>query len=327
MASEQSRGSRRFDLDLDVLTPDDVRSYDLPLAMRGYDRERVDRLLARVADAYAMSWENSRALRERLRSLEVELVAAQGEAEASARAVAELMQRSPATEDRQSPQTGEELGALQARLERSEAERERTLEQLRQATVRVSELEGHLAALEEAQRARPQQQDEAGGAATPLSDDEAARLLVAAARAADDVRGAARSRALRTLTKARELAALVQAQTERERAELAEAQQRRGDVERETEEIRRHAREEADRAASEIQQRRAEAAREADEIVARARAEAERTADAMEEERDRVRHLLVGALASIEAEVAKPPSTLMVDLESRLNEHTDQPSA
>ena len=214
MASERSTASP--DPGLGVLKPEEVRNPDLPLAMRGYDRERVDRLLARVADSYSLVWEQSRALRERLRSLEAEVAAAQAEAEASARAVAELMQRSSSGNG--PPSSGvDALAALERRLERAGAERAQALADLQQMSERASELGERLAAIEDEQHAREQLQAATAESAVP--DAEAARLLLAAARAADDVRAASRARALRTLNKARELVGA------RQRADRAGARQ------------------------------------------------------------------------------------------------------
>jgi DivIVA domain-containing protein len=272
------------------MRPEDVTNHDLPLAMRGYDRERVDRLLARVAEAYTLTWRQSEALRERLRSLEAELAAAEGEARASAKSVAELMQRSPAAKD-QPPQTREARDVLEVRLERSERAREQALADLRQMSEQASALGQRVEVLED-ELTRPQPPAEVAQPA--VADGEAARLLVAATRAAEDVRDAARERALRTLTKARELSTLVQAQTERENLALAETQERREQVQR-----------------------------EADEILARARAEADRVVVAIVEERHRVRELLAGALASLDAEGAASSEGLIADLEVRLHETTE----
>ena len=70
---------------MSALRPDDVTSRGLPVVMRGYDREGVDRLLARVAEAYALTLRQSLSQRERLRSLEADLAAAEGEAAATRR--------------------------------------------------------------------------------------------------------------------------------------------------------------------------------------------------------------------------------------------------
>jgi hypothetical protein len=68
-------------------------------------------------------------------------------------------------------------------------------------------------------------------------EGEAAELLIAATRAAEDVRLGSRARALRTLTKARELAALVRAEADREREALADSRERRAQVESMAEEM------------------------------------------------------------------------------------------
>jgi DivIVA domain-containing protein len=299
---------------MSTLRPEDITSHDLPLAMRGYDKERVDRLLARIAEAYTVTWQQSQVLRERLRSLEAELAAAEGEARASAKSVAELMQRSPAAKN-QPPQSREARDVLEVRLERSEREREQALADLRQVSERASALDKRLEELEGEQRKRTQPVAEAVQPA--VADGEAAKLLVAATRAAEDVRDASRQRALHTLTRARDLSALVQAQTERERAALAEIQQRRNEIQREVDEILAGVRAEADR---EVAQRRSEIQGEADEILAGARAEADHTVAAIEAERLRMRDVLTGVLTSLDAEAVSPPDGIMADLESRLHE-------
>ena len=114
------------------------------------------------------------------------------------------------------------------------------------------------------------------------TDADAGQLLIAATRAAEDVRLAARARALQTLLKARELGALVHADVERERAELTEIEQRRHEIER-----------------------------EAEEILARAHVEAKRVAAELEGERNRVRGLLNGALSALDGAFAEPPDDLI----------------
>jgi DivIVA domain-containing protein len=296
MTSRQSHEQSQvkpFEVGMSTMRPEDVTNHDLPIAMRGYDRERVDRLLARLAEAYRLTWKQSEALRERLRSLETELAAAEADARASAKSVAELMQRSPAAKD-QPPQTREARDVLEVRLERSERAREQAVADLRQMSERASALGQRVEVLED-EFTRPQPPSEVAQPA--VTDAEAARLLVAATRAAEDVRDAARARALRTLTKARELSALVHAQTERENVALAEILERREQVQR-----------------------------EADEILAAARAEADRLVAAIGEERHRVRDLLAGALASLDAEGAASSEGLIADLEFRLH-GTTEPTA
>ena len=258
---------------LSALRPEEVADHNLPTAIRGYDKNRVDRHLARVADAYALTVQRCIAQRNRLQLLEAELDAAEGEARASARSVAELMRGSP-TPQAKPPQTQGTRDDLEARLERSERGREQALADLREESDRASALGERLKALEAAERTRPQTQIEAPQPAVP--DEEAARLLVAATRDAEIVRTAARARALRTLMKARERAALVRAQTESERAALAELEEHRGRLEREAGEILAQARSAAERGADEIL---VQARAEAGEILAQARSEAGREAD------------------------------------------------
>jgi len=290
-ASEQSETVAPFEPGMSTLRPEDVTSHGLPVAMRGYDKERVDRFLARVAEAYALTWQQSQALRERLRSLEAELDAAEGDARASAKSVAELVQRSATAED-QLTQTGEARDELGARLESSESGRKQALADLREVSERASDLGRRLEAFEDGQRRRAQNGAEARQPA--VADGEAASLLVAAARAAEDVRDASRGRALRTLTKARGRAMQLHAEAERERAALVELQERRDRVEHEV-----------------------------DDILAGARAEAERVGASIEDERHRVRELLTGALASLDAEGAAPAAGLVADLSSRVHETTE----
>jgi DivIVA domain-containing protein len=347
VAYEQSR--------LNTLDPAEVTNHGLPVAMRGYDKDRVDRHLARVADAYVLVLRRYTAQQDRLRSLEDELDAAVGEARASAKSVAELMQRSPTTKG-QPAQTREPPDELEARLERSETGREQALADLREASERASDLGRRLEAFEDEQRQREQAVAEVAQPA--VADGEAATLLVVAARAAEDVRNASRERALRTLTKARERAmqfqveadreraALVEMQDrrtqlereaneilaqardgmERERAALAEMEERREQLEREAHETLAQARADADReraALAEMEERREQLGHEADEILAQARADADRVVAAIEEERQRVRELLTGALTSLDVEAKAHPEGLVGDLSSRLQESTE----
>ena len=278
---------------LTTLLPEDVTSTGLPVTMRGYDRERVDRLLTRVREAYALTLQQCQTLRDGQRSLKAELEAAEGEASASARSVAELMRRSATVED-QLVQMREERADLEARLELAESDREQALSDLHEAVGRASDLGRRLESFENGELPPEHVEATIPQTAAAAADGEAAQLLVAAARAAEDVRTASRARALHTLTKARDLAALVQAQTEREQAALVATQERRDEIER-----------------------------EANRVLARAQAEADSFVMAIEDERRRVRELLTGALVSLDSESTSPPESLMTDLESRLHETTE----
>lgn len=223
---------------------------------------------------------------------------AEAAAQASAK-VAAFVQR-VAQMEIELTRTRAERDELQALLEISENEREQALADLRDLPARAAGLDAQLQAVEaeEAPHEQPVTAPAPRPAAAHGGEEEAADLLVAAARAADDVRNASRARALRTLTKARDLAALAHAETERERLELAA-----------------------------LQTRRVEAEREAEEILARAHAEAERVVAAIEDERGRARELLTGMLASLEADDVAPPETFMTDLSSRLHETADRPTS
>jgi len=302
-----------------MLRPEDVTSHTLPVVMRGYDREQVERFLDRVSEAYLLTWRQGIAVRGRLRSLEEELQAAQGEAEASARSVAELTQRCATAEDQLS-KTREARNELSAKFDLSERERKQALTSLGEASQRASDLEEQLQAYGSGQH---RQEGEAEVAPPAVTDAEAATLLIAATRAAEDVRRASRERALHTLTKAREQATQLHAEAERQRAALAEMQERREQAEHEADEIlvRARAEAESERAAlAEVQERREQAEHKADEILVRARAEADRVVTAIDDERHRVRELLTGALASLDPEGASREDDLMTDLSSRLNE-------
>ena len=76
-------------------------------------------------------------------------------------------------------------------------------------------------------------------------------------------------------------------------------------------------------------ERREKAEAEAEEILAGARAQADRVVTSVEDERARMRELLSGALASLEAEVSThvdgadmTPEDLVSDLATRLQEPT-----
>ena len=139
MSATQEAATERFTLSPSTLLPEEVTGDGLPLTLRGYDREYVDRLLARVADAYASTLAQNDSLRARLRSLAVDLAAAEGEAAASAHTVAELM-RSVGLPAGQVPPTREALRELEAKLENSEQEREQALAGLREVSARAAKL-------------------------------------------------------------------------------------------------------------------------------------------------------------------------------------------
>jgi DivIVA domain-containing protein len=300
-----------------MLRPEDVTRHDLPLAMRGYDREQVDRFLHRVSEAYLLTWRQALALRERLRTLEEELFHAESELSAGSKEVADLVQRCSTAED-ELTQTRKLGSELSAKLERSEYERKEALLDVQVASERASDLEKQLQAYGNGQRRQDAEADADGPA-----DEGAATLLVAAVRAAEDVREASRGRALRTLVKARERAALLHGEAERERLALAEALERRERAEREANQLSEGIREEAERerlALAEALERRELAEREAGEIVERARLEAERVVASVEEERLRMRELLSGALQSLDADSTPSTDGLVADLASRLSD-------
>ena len=154
------------------------------------------------------------------------------------------------------------------------------------------------------------------------AETEAAILLVAAARAAEDVRIGSRQRAVRTLIKARERAALIQGAADREQEALAAAQEALAAAQ--------HASDLAQQDLAAAQERREKAEAEAEEILAGARAQADRVVTSVEDERARMRELLSGALASLEAEVSThvdgadmtASEDLVSDLATRLQEST-----
>jgi DivIVA domain-containing protein len=253
-----------------MFRPDDVTSHDLSVVLRGYDRDQVDGFLQRLSEAYLLTWRQGAALRERLRLVEEELEAAQGEGQASAKAVAELIQRCTTAED-QLAQARVVSAEVSGKLDVAVRERAQALADLRQVTERSSDLEKRLEELGKAPRL-PE-----SGEQLAVAEGEAAAVLVAAARAAEDVRQASRERALRTLSKARERAHRLEAEAERERVVLVE-----------------------------MQERRERAEQEANEILARAGAEADRVVSAVGEERQRLRELLSEALASLQAQTSNP---------------------
>jgi DivIVA domain-containing protein len=243
-----------------MLRPDDVTSDGLPVTLRGYDREHVDRLLQRTAEAYDVTLSKNQSQRERLLALEADLAAAEGEAAASSRAVAELMRKTPAADQDQ------EIQRLQGVLQQAERERDEALADLREASERASTLMGQVEALEYDRRTPGRQAPLASMVAkdTVGGEGEAAELLIAATRAAEDVRLASRARALRTLTKARELATLVRAETDREHEALAASRERRAQAESMAEELLA----EANRVDGEIANRRRQLDLEVEERVA-----------------------------------------------------------
>jgi len=309
-----------------ALRPEDVTKHRLPVVMRGYDREQTDRLLERLAEAYLLAWREGAALRERVGLLEDDLAAARGEAQASSKSVAELIQRGSTAGD-QLAQTRKSRDELAAKLDAAERDRKQAVTELREVSERASDLERRLDNL------RQRREGEVHRAGQPaVAESEVAALLIAATRAAEDVREASRGRALRTLLRARERAAQLRDEAEHERAAAAEMLERRGQAEREANEIlagleeRREQAEQAERKASEMlaeaETRRIQAERDANEILAGARGEAERLVTSVEDERHRVRKLLVGALESLDAEGKTPPEGLVADLSTRLQDPT-----
>ena len=321
-----------------MLRPEDVTSHDLPVGMRGYDREHVERFLHRVSEAYLLTWRQALALRERLRLLEEELAEAHGEAEVSSKAVSELVQRCSTAEDHltQARSAHAELVAkaelaeserkkavdshaeLAAKVELAESEREKAVAEVRELTERAAEMEKRLETSAAAS---------SGSTVLELPSDadaetEAANLLVAAARAAEDVRVGSRRRAVRTLVKARERAALIQSEADREQEALAAAQEALAAAQ--------HASDLAQQELAVAHERREKAEAEAEEILARAQAQADRVVTSVEDERARMRELLSGALASLEAEVSThvddagitASEDLVSDLATRLQEPT-----
>ncbi len=229
-------GGLAFRTGAGALRPEDVTKHALPVVMRGYDRGRTDRLLERISEAYLRTWRDGAALRERLGALEEELAAVQGEAEASSKSVAELIQRCSTAGD-QLAQTRQSRDELAAKLDAAERDRKRAVTELREVSERASDLERRLNAYGNVRQRQGGEAERPGEAAGV--DREAATLLVAAARAAEDVREASRARALRTLIRARERAAQLRDEAERERAAVAEMLERREQAEREANEIRR----------------------------------------------------------------------------------------
>ena len=116
-----------------ALRPEDFATEGLPTAMRGYDRRRVDWLLQRASEAYAHVVRQRDTLRERSRSLEAEVAAAEGEARVSAASVAELTQRVAAAED-EARRAREARKEAEGRLATVEGERAQALADLQAAT-------------------------------------------------------------------------------------------------------------------------------------------------------------------------------------------------
>ena len=87
MTSHESMSdASRSEADRAGLRPDDIRNCAFPVVRRGYDRERVDRYLGKVAEAYAIVVDTGGSLRQRLKLLEADVTRAEEEAAASARA-------------------------------------------------------------------------------------------------------------------------------------------------------------------------------------------------------------------------------------------------
>lgn len=307
------QGELRVAHDLGALKPEDFATASVPTVIRGYERRRVEWLLLRASEAYAYVVRQRDTARERARSLEAEVAAAEGEARVSAASVAELTQQVAAAEEA-ARRALEARADAEKRLAGAESERERALADLQAANDRAAELGARVQELEEAagrhaESAREAASD-AAAAAGPSStepDAEAATLLVAAVRTAEELRQSSRARALETLKRARERAASVEAAVERERGALAEAQDRRRDAERVASELLAQARAEAERVAAE-------------------RREAERLAAEVGDERRRMQTFLAGALSALEPSGAASEG-LLADLSSRLPEAGERDDA
>jgi len=294
-----------------ALRPEELTAEGLPTALRGYDRRRVDWLLLRASEAYAHVVRQRDSLRERSRSLEAEVAAAEGEARVSAASVAELTQRIAAAED-EARRAREARTEAEGRLAAVEGERAQALTDLEAATGRAAELDARVRELEEAERRHVEAAAErvvevAATAPADVADEDAAGLLLAAVRAAEELRQSSRARALATLKRARERAVSLEAEVDREQAALAQMQDRRRDAERVASELLAQARAESERVAAE-------------------RREAERLAAELGDERSRVRTFLAGALSALD-----PGGTgsegILADLSSRLPEAGDRGEA
>jgi chromosome segregation ATPase len=316
---------------VDEMRPESITCEGLPIVMRGYDRERADRLLSRVAEAYGYLVLQRDSLRARISSVEAELAAAEEEARASARSVAELVHRC-ASVDSELSATRSVRDDLTQRLSRVEAERAQALAELQASAGRAEELERRAHTLEQALRDRLEAPPELPGQASEPawasrfagSEAEAARLLLEATRASEQLRETAREQMRTALKKARERVALVEGEAEREQARVAEMKERARRAEDAAEKTVSQARAEVERMEARVAEmeewtRRAEG--EAEEILARAHAEAAGVASAVSEERDRVRLLLTGALASLDVSSQGASSgDLVADLAARLQE-------
>lgn len=248
--------------DLGALRPEDFAVVGVPTVIRGYERRRVEWLLLRASEAYAYVVRQRDAARDRIRSLEADAAAADGEARVSAASVAELTQRLASAEEA-TRRAVEAREKAEQRLLAVEAENDRTVSH-----------------------------------ADP--DTEAASILVAAVRTAEELRQSSRARALATLTRARQRAAALAEEVDREERALGEARNRRAEAERVARELLDQARAEAERVAGE-------------------RREAERLAAEIGDERRRVQALLAGALSALEPAGGRAAG-MLADLSSRLPE-------
>lgn len=308
-AARQAEAAVRAAIDLGALRPEEFTAANVPTVIRGYDRRRVEWLLLRASEAYAYVVRQRDAARERVRSLEAEVAAAEGEARVSAASVAELTQRVASAEEaaRRALQARDEAAARLAAAEGGQAQ---ALTDLHAANDRAAALGARVQELEEADSRRDEVAHEAVADVEPVTsppDAEAASLLVAAVRAAEELRQSSRARALATLKRARERAASVEAEVEREQGALAEAQDRRRDAERVAGELLEQARAEAERVAAE-------------------RREAERLAAEVGDERRRMQTFLAGALSALEPSGGDSEG-LLADLSSRLPEAGERDDA
>lgn len=209
------------------------------------------------------------------------------------------------------------VAAAHAAEDVREASHARALQTLTQARERAeqidAETERRSAALAEMEERCRQAEHEAGE-------------ILAGARAEAESVVAALEEGRRARVDREAEAILAGARVEAERVAAAIEEERRGEIEREANEILARTRAEAEQAVTAIEEDRRQAERDADEIRAQARDEAQHVVAAIEEERRRVRELLTGAIATLDAEAAPQPDNIVGDLSSRLQE-TREPTS
>lgn len=323
MASHRADGQTVDTDPYGQLRPEDISSADLPVAMRGFERDAVKRKLRRVAESYATALRQRDRARIATEDANERAVAAEAEIHTSARNIAELTKRGSALESElanaQARITELDRALARAASEPKPAEPSADPRELERARERIAELERALdeARAERVEPAIVEPVVDAESAPQTHQPEDAGELLVSALRTAEALRAAVREEVQRTLKKARERAAKLERQAGQERRALEEARGRAATLAADAERVGR-----------ELESARAErdqAERDAELVRERVRVEAEHTLASLQLQRQRVQTLLGDALAALDEDTGDARDVID-DLAARLHPQAPDPA-